>query len=116
PVLPPSSSISSFFTRHATHPALPSFPTRRSSDLASLLRLPLRDALRLGPLDGVARPRPSVRRRRAQPGRAGAAAWSAAARLGIQIGRAPSELQSRSDLVCRLLLEKKKTTSARCRS
>src|SRR5206468_5867116 len=27
----------------------------------------------------------------------------------IQIGRAPSELQSRSDLVCRLLLEKKNT-------
>src|SRR2546430_3812037 len=29
--------------------------------------------------------------------------------IGQQIGRAPSELQSQSNLVCRLLLEKKKT-------
>src|SRR2546430_13009454 len=28
-------------------------------------------------------------------------------RTGVQIGRAPSELQSQSNLVCRLLLEKK---------
>src|SRR5437868_11251353 len=28
--------------------------------------------------------------------------------VGVEIGRAPSELQSRFDLVCRLLLEKKK--------
>src|SRR2546427_7850796 len=29
---------------------------------------------------------------------------------GVEIGRAPSELQSQSNLVCRLLLEKKKNT------
>src|SRR5438034_6422864 len=32
--------------------------------------------------------------------------------LGVQIGRAHAELQSHSDLVCRLLLEKKKKKQA----
>ena len=36
------------------------------------------------------------------------AAAALAAPLGVQIGRATSELQSPSNLVCRLLLEKKK--------
>src|SRR5690606_40017679 len=31
----------------------------------------------------------------------------------LEIGRAPSELQSRENLVCRLLLEKKKTHTAK---
>src|SRR5207249_6828123 len=93
-----------FAARRPPNRALHSFPTRRSSDLALDYDLPIGSAsgawfLRFA-LDAVA------------PG--------GAARLGLsdpavrvrpadlQIGRATSELQSRFDLVCRLLLEKKK--------
>src|SRR5206468_12045393 len=49
----------------------------------------------------------ALRRRLARHARAGAAEHALAERAG-EIGKHTSELQSRSDLVCRLLLEKKK--------
>src|SRR5206468_9318875 len=105
-----------FFNEHAPHPAPPSFPTRRSSDLvanrtlwqAALVRahqskiavydtlfveLAVRERLPLVTFDAALL--------KAFPGvavRPGAATRSE---------EHTSELQSRSDLVCRLLLEKK---------
>src|SRR5438034_4857471 len=67
---------------------LPSFPTRRSSDLAL----------------AEGRPRDEVRVLKL------AAADERAFDAG-EIGRHTSELQSHSDLVCRLLLEKKKASN-----
>src|SRR5437870_11394078 len=53
-------------------------------------------------------------RRRAGPrsSRCACAAYGAPPDRGCEIGRAPSELQSRGHLVCRLLLEKKKSVVA----
>src|SRR5699024_12854635 len=68
-----------FFPRYRGHRDLPSFPTRRSSDL---------------PGSAMSWPSPSTTTPRAS--------WP-----GVEIGRATSELQSRFELVCRLLLEKK---------
>src|SRR5437588_7791143 len=42
-----------------------------------------------------------------------APAWGSTFPVGAKIGRATSELQSHSDLVCRLLLEKKKKKTNR---
>src|SRR5699024_12289087 len=84
----------SFFYCRAAHRALPSFPTRRSSDLSPR------------------RPRPRSASRSATAGRR--RPWRggrAARRCGAPRRRSEehtSELQSRFDLVCRLLLEKKK--------
>src|SRR5690349_7819982 len=78
--------VSSFAT-----PDLHSFPTRRSSDLVRARR----------------RGRDAVRARARTRGAAGAARRQRAAHGDPQIGRAHAELQSRRDLVCRLLLEKK---------
>src|SRR5205085_11721985 len=106
----PSSSLSALFSFYAAgvHPHLHSFPTRRSSDL----RLPIFDiaqqlalALLVVSLVGSA------------------AAYVLAGTLnfnkrgGISVARRArseehtSELQSQSNLVCRLLLEKKKEGS-----
>src|SRR5437867_13156188 len=79
--------ITSVYDRHSSLRFLPSFPTRRSSDLElSLLLADVTVAARL----------------------------SGAGRVGIQPATQPdrseehtSELQSPYDLVCRLLLEKK---------
>src|SRR5206468_6481985 len=107
-------SLAFFFSCHAPPRALPSFPTRRSSDLGLGLRL------RLGlPRDDALR-----RRLRRRGGRLLAPAHQLAERDVLAVVRLPalqdflhllrrseehtSELQSRSDLVCRLLLEKKK--------
>src|SRR5207249_10811081 len=99
------------FNSHHTHPALHSFPTRRSSDLDAVAR-------------GVGR-----ERRRAE--RLSAMIQSKSDRIrdlnqtvlelkeqlrrgttpqleGLRSEEHTSELQSRFDLVCRLLLEKKK--------
>src|SRR5438477_12990709 len=81
-----------FDIRNVVHFDLHSFPTRLSSDLGTP-----RSAWT------VARSRTCSRQ---------SARWRsgpAARRLSREIGRAPSELQSHVNLVCRLLLEKKKT-------
>src|SRR5207249_11415188 len=96
-----------FFYPYAAPRDLPSFPTRRSSDLVS-------SSARSSPsrrsASSARRRAPSISDRRARSARRMAAAASPCA------ARAPrsrseehtSELQSRFDLVCRLLLEKKK--------
>src|SRR5438270_4920352 len=92
-----------FFDWSALDPYLHSFPTRRSSDLAQFAADPLiRDAG--GPVGA------SIRT--ADP-----AAHRSVAHCGGPCQRSEehtSELQSQSNLVCRLLLEKKKNKS-RCR-
>src|SRR5690349_23785998 len=89
---------------------LHSFPTRRSSDLGGLRRGG-RPATR-GGAGG-----------RVHAGTAGARAiclgalqGAGARRRGARSEEHTSELQSRRDLVCRLLLEKKKTDRACCPS
>src|SRR5690606_42119456 len=99
-----------YFSRYSSRdpPHLPSFPTRRSSDLAAgrvgrhhsraegaELRLPQRPALRRGPPDR----HPARQRRRARA--------PAGPRQAQRSEEHTSELQSRENLVCRLLLEKK---------
>src|SRR2546426_4829430 len=81
-----------FFLMIRRPPRSTPFPTRRSSDLA--LSPPSRRGASTGRGDSVSR---------------GAWRKASAARQGRdQIGRAQSELQSPCNLVCRLLLEKKK--------
>src|SRR5690349_23420939 len=91
-------SICSFFTSSADHRDLHSFPTRRSSDLSA------HPAARRTPRRG---PRPGRTPGAAPAGRR--PAWPRGARRSEEH---TSELQSRRDLVCRLLLEKKKITCA----
>src|SRR5699024_12601873 len=98
--VPCSCSIS--FQYYHAHPVLHSFPTRRSSDLASRLN---------SPFFGFFTPCPAYTCPDAAP--------TSAAAGGVRSPPAPararrrrseehtSELQSRFDLVCRLLLEKK---------
>src|SRR5207248_11770399 len=105
-------SLHSTLTPRRTHPLpLPSFPTRRSSDLVDGKTL-------VGGL-GITQSRPTLRAPRTRPKRASrrshcsetpsaAAASSMPISSLFQIGRAHAELQSPYDLVCRLLLEKKK--------
>src|SRR5688572_31034039 len=104
-----SSFLVFLFSRHGAHRDLPSFPTRRSSDLR-------RAAVRDGTPGALAR-----RRRRAEdaeadpaqsPGRIRARRTAARERwpAGPRSEEHTSELQSQSNLVCRLLLEKKKKT------
>src|SRR5206468_10298894 len=102
-----------FFLHASPHPPPPhSFPTRRSSDLH-------RGCLELSPVPGVLN-----RQKREEFGATDLIApqhrFDCPPRIGqdaesvlrsYQVGRSEehtSELQSRSDLVCRLLLEKKK--------
>src|SRR5206468_10605411 len=104
-----------FFSGSRAHPVLPSFPTRRSSDLLLLGDLGFQPFFGLEPrlvahgderlldllLDGEIELA------------AGLVEFALLAHhLGLRLlGRSEehtSELQSRSDLVCRLLLEKKK--------
>src|SRR5690606_41460838 len=85
------SSIVFFFYVCGDHRDLHSFPTRRSSDLgAHQRRPPLRRRPRRGP-HRTPRRRARHRRRRQRP----------------RSEEHTSELQSRENLVCRLLLEKK---------
>src|SRR5256886_957043 len=70
---------------------------------------PLRGArVRRSPHASIRAPARTPRARRGRCGSAGPGRVRSRARRG-EIGRAPSELQSQSNLVCRLLLEKKKT-------
>src|SRR5438874_6324417 len=80
-----------FLSRYAHHRDLPSFPTRRSSDLTIWPRR--------------RRGRSSPTKRRPSPS---AAAGEERRLVGERSEEHTSELQSRRDLVCRLLLEKKK--------
>src|SRR5436190_10683337 len=89
-----------FLSRSGTRRDLHSFPTRRSSDLPDN-----RVQGFLGPghvctVMGCGEYEPIVRRYRVTMGRS---------------EEHTSELQSHSDLVCRLLLEKKKNRRRRCR-
>src|SRR5437660_9156013 len=96
--------LSLFFFLSSLAPRyLPSFPTRRSSDLSDLIRLSTlpavhveRQARRRGP-GRTARGRPAAPRE-----------WSAGRPRSEEH---TSELQSRGHLVCRLLLEKKKNNT-----
>src|SRR5207249_11564326 len=103
-------TVSCFYCCHYSHVDLHSFPTRRSSDLGP------RDDRRLqlgtpaesvgGCLERAARRRSFRAPQRTEPVRS----------TGARNERSEehtSELQSRFDLVCRLLLEKKKDTSYR---
>src|SRR5690606_39504085 len=98
--LPDVLVIAFFRSRYADHRVLLSFPTRRSSDLP---RAGSRRCAR--PAAAVASRGPGRRRRRAR--RCPAPAGCAPPRSEEHT----SELQSRENLVCRLLLEKKKPTS-----
>src|SRR5205085_6465396 len=85
------------------HPRyLHSFPTRRSSDLATCMCLRC-SSWRRGAARRISRRSPGPASRSS---RTGAGSRSSAPRSEEHT----SELQSQSNLVCRLLLEKKKTT------
>src|SRR5205814_9252380 len=96
-------------------PELHSFPTRRSSDLARSVCRPhaasageRKASEHHGPLRATLR----NRRRRGLPGLSGHLRLRAVvrARAGSRSEEHTSELQSLRHLVCRLLLEKKKST------
>src|SRR5690606_41510488 len=91
------------FHRYVAPEFLHSFPTRRSSDLAVPAAQAVRPERRArGPGLGRRRPDPRPRARRLLRRRAGPSRRSE---------EHTSELQSRENLVCRLLLEKKKNTT-----
>src|SRR5206468_12908924 len=96
--------VSSFlFSCYGALRDLHSFPTRRSSDLTATTR---RSA---APACGRRR-RPTGSAPTTSPATCGAASSTArGCRSRSRSEEHTSELQSRSDLVCRLLLEKKKT-------
>src|SRR5262249_59510182 len=107
PLSPPShSTLLFFFQSHRPHRPLPSFPTRRSSDLTSGISHP-----------SLLAPAPQPRRQRndASPPHQEfdpALLHPAFDLIGLQVKlrseEHTSELQSLTNLVCRLLLEKKK--------
>src|SRR5438132_4035170 len=106
--MPAASLLHHFLlSRSGPHRDVHSFPTRRSSDLnrtvatAGGIRIPETCQPRRGS-SGTSR---SPRRSETSP-----------ARRTRKIGKHTSELQSHSDLVCRLLLEKKKTRPLRTTS
>src|SRR5438270_11795725 len=92
--LPPISPY--FISCHLAHRDLHSFPTRRSSDLRPRSRSS-------GPRRRSSRPSTRPRRRRSTSPRRPPASE-------MRSEEHTSELQSQSNLVCRLLLEKKKNT------
>src|SRR5262249_59343390 len=100
----------------APHRLPPSSPTRRSSDLLppTLARMPS-DARQAEQASRLGRPISTPCTRSYSPAAAGVSDSSSAA-SGVaalpEIGRAHVELQSLTNLVCRLLLEKKKTNTA----
>src|SRR5207302_10477411 len=94
----PSSFLYFFFSRSRPHRDLPSFPTRRSSDLKRFLRGDAAYA--------VVVTRAPARRRGPRTDE----------RARARSEEHTSELQSRENLVCRLLLEKKKQECRNTRS
>src|SRR5699024_12714131 len=104
-LMPSSSYLPFFFHSVVAHPDLHSFPTRRSSDLAKLHRCyeqPGGCGGSAGRDDGSADN--GSKRGRPGGGTGSPDAWGDRKRSEEHT----SELQSRFDLVCRLLLEKKK--------
>src|SRR5690606_41516911 len=99
-----------FFEAHGRPRYPPSFPTRRSSDLLDRSSSMSRDD-RLG---GAVRALLSVVDRLDPVDRFGVVVFSDQARVlaPARSEEHTSELQSRENLVCRLLLEKKKNTVA----
>src|SRR5690606_42044626 len=93
----------SFFCCHGDHRDLPSFPTRRSSDL---------DARRRQAGQGLGGDRAAGGQQRCAGGQGLAGAHHVVPRSQLRdqdrSEEHTSELQSRENLVCRLLLEKKK--------
>src|SRR5437868_13902934 len=82
---------------------LPSFPTRRSSDLGDVQFLSV-SGLHGGRGGGRRRGlRKKVKRKNQKEGER----WESALHVDMRSEEHTSELQSRFDLVCRLLLEKK---------
>src|SRR5207249_7157042 len=104
-----------FHSRSSTHLPLPSFPTRRSSDLLAHrqrsihLAQPRRHAALAAELERLAVVGQEMKARDLVAGDAGERLDRGADDfLDVEIEEHTSELQSRFDLVCRLLLEKKK--------
>src|SRR5207249_12126505 len=104
------------FCLHMRQPDRPPFPTRRSSDLHPLpARYPGRSAVRNGAVAAGRAARARIARVSRPwnqgPSRLGLGALAPVFRGDLSEIRSEehtSELQSRFDLVCRLLLEKKK--------
>src|SRR5207249_7457635 len=99
------------FPSHPTPPHLHPFPTRRSSDLAPCWAIPTSTASPRSPSRCPRRPRccgPISRRRSRATARPARAASRRRCPHRRRSEEHTSELQSRFDLVCRLLLEKKK--------
>src|SRR5438034_5266514 len=93
------------------HQALPSFPTRRSSDLTRA------DPLRRPECDSPRTPSFSSSNLEVVARDDGDRARATTSKFdeendGVRSEEHTSELQSHSDLVCRLLLEKKKKTTS----
>src|SRR5690606_41328773 len=101
----------SWFNSSGLHRALHSFPTRRSSDLEAARRDPVRQARPAGRAPHGQR-RAVDRRGSARETGRGLSASAHHPRLARAVEARSeehtSELQSRENLVCRLLLEKKK--------
>src|SRR5690606_40388399 len=93
---PPSSGLSSFFHWSGAHRDLHSFPTRRSSDLTAACGR-----------RSSASSSSSMPSSRATPPACGRSCPMAGG-VALRSEEHTSELQSRENLVCRLLLEKKK--------
>src|SRR5690606_41796133 len=98
-------------SRFADHLVLHSFPTRRSSDLGALPMFEMRSAA-LQPASVAARSASDTKRdtlpaNMVRPFRSD---------LFVRSEEHTSELQSRENLVCRLLLEKKKTLNSESRA
>src|SRR5690606_39912726 len=94
--------------------ALPSFPTRRSSDLARLTGSCAGSPPRSKSHCAAMQPWPAATSCWAATGESVSASpparpggWSCAAAVAVRSEEHTSELQSRENLVCRLLLEKK---------
>src|SRR5690606_42024254 len=100
------------FSPHPAPPALPSFPTRRSSDLSHTPRRSTqKHAIESAPSSTTPSP-PPMRPTWCIPTSSGRSGCSPGgrnlSRVGCRSEEHTSELQSRENLVCRLLLEKKK--------
>src|SRR5690606_40403877 len=108
---PPPTSLPPLSPHGATR-ALPSFPTRRSSDLSRTSSAhPCLAAA--APVIAARATRPGQHRRRRSPPPPCPPATSISCRCSARRSEEhTSELQSRENLVCRLLLEKKNTQKA----
>src|SRR5207302_11246654 len=107
-------SVALFFARSGNPPALPSFPTRRSSDLVGSSEVALGYQQAAAPLLLARVLQVATRHQLGVAGRlvAGDVSYQAAF-AARRSEEHTSELQSRENLVCRLLLEKKNTCRSR---